>query len=323
MSNKVKVAVAGASGIGKHHAKWYHRAGCEVIAFWGRSEASCALTERALKEIFPFAGRAYWDLERMLAQEQPDLVDVSLPNELHFDCAWLALEAGCHVLCEKPLVWDAEPGVALLDQGRRLIEKARERGRQFGVCTQYAASLPHYLELHRLERGPVERIHSFYAEMETLARGRQRDAAAVWLDMGPHPLSLLLSWVPEGALDLNSLQVHTGEREVRAVFDFNTAANTCHSEVVVRDVEVGQPVRRFGLNGFLADCEGRADQGGEYRAVLRHGERELMGTDFMELLIRQCIAAIEQPSPDKKMLVTGEAGLKNLELQLQILAQIK
>ncbi|NKB72600.1 MAG: hypothetical protein GKR89_36470 [Candidatus Latescibacteria bacterium] len=322
MSGKIKVAVAGASGIGKHHAKWYHRAGCEVVAFWGRNQASCASTERALKEILPFAGRAYWDLPQMLDQEQPDLVDISLPNELHFDCAWQALEAGCHVLCEKPLVWDDGPSAALLEKGQRLIDKARENGRQLGVCTQYAASLPHYGELHSLARGPVGPIHSFYAEMETLARGRQRDAATVWLDMGPHPLSLLLSWVPEGRLDPHSLQVQTGQREVTVRFDFITATDRCRSEIVVRDVEDGQPVRRFGVNGFVAHCEGRADEEGEYRAVLRHNKQEIVGTDFMELLIRQCVAAIEPPVVDKEMLVRGEAGLRNLELQLQILTQV-
>ena len=42
----------------------------------------------------------------------------------------------------------------------------------------------------------------------------------------------------------------------------------------------------------------------------------------MELLIRQCVAAIEPPVVDKEMLVRGEAGLRNLELQLQILTQV-
>ena len=52
MAGKMKVAIAGASGIGRHHAKWYNMAGCEIVGFWGRSEESCSETEKVLKELF-------------------------------------------------------------------------------------------------------------------------------------------------------------------------------------------------------------------------------------------------------------------------------
>ena len=58
---KLRVAVAGASGIGKHHAKWYHMAGCEVVGFLGSSQETCEATVGALKAIFPFEGRGYTD----------------------------------------------------------------------------------------------------------------------------------------------------------------------------------------------------------------------------------------------------------------------
>ena len=104
----LRVAIAGASGIGKHHAKWFHRVGAQVVGFLGRSRESAAATERVLRDIFPFAGRSYWDLDRLLTEEAPDVVDVCLPNEAHFDCAKCAFERGCHVLCEKPLVWHSD-----------------------------------------------------------------------------------------------------------------------------------------------------------------------------------------------------------------------
>ena len=48
MERGLRVAIAGASGIGKHHAKWFHRGGAQVVGFLGRSRESVAATERVL-----------------------------------------------------------------------------------------------------------------------------------------------------------------------------------------------------------------------------------------------------------------------------------
>ena len=317
MANRLRVAVAGASGIGKHHAKWYHLAGCEVIGFLGSNQDSCAATAPALGEIFPFSGKGYWDWEELLGEARPDLVDICTPNELHHAHASRALEAGCHVLCEKPLVWDpAEEHEKILEKGREMVESAREKGLKLGVCTQYAMALPHYAQLcgAELEGGQIE---SFYAEMETLARGRQRSPFQIWIDMGSHPLSLLLAWIPDGAIAAESLRVDFQGCEARARFDFVSAQGRCPSEIVVRDLEEGAPVRRFGVNGAVVDCSGRPDESGAYCAVLSRGAEEEVGTDFMSLLVSQFIAAVEEPQ--KPVPVSGETGLRNLELLVEVL----
>ena len=42
----------------------------------------------------------------LIAREDIDLVDVCTPSATHFDLTWAALEAGKHVLCEKPVAYD-------------------------------------------------------------------------------------------------------------------------------------------------------------------------------------------------------------------------
>ena len=317
MERPLRVAIAGASGIGKHHAKWFHHAGAQVVGFWGRSRESAAATERVLRDIFPFAGQGYCDLDQLLSEEAPDVVDVCLPNEVHFDCVTRALERGCHVLCEKPLVWHDGGAEQTLTQARALVDMARQTKRHLGVCTQYAATLPDYRQLYEEARGSLATIESFYAEMETLARGRRRSAAEVWIDMAPHPLSMLLAWMPDGVIEPVSLQVTSESGEVRACFSFAAATSRCHCEIIVRDLPDGQPLRRFGVNGFLVDCEGRSAPDGTYCSVLSAGESELVGDDFMSLLIARFAEAAMQPN--LAPLVSGEVGLRNLELQLQIL----
>ncbi len=320
MERPLRVAIAGASGIGKHHAKWFHRVGAQVVGFLGRSRESAAATERVLSDIFPFAGQGYWDLDRLLIEEVPNVVDVCLPNEAHFDCVTRALERGCHVLCEKPLVWHSDGAEQTLMQARALVDLAQQTDLHLGVCTQYAASLPYYRQLYEEARGSLATVESFYAEMETLARGRRRSAAEVWVDMAPHPLSMLLAWMPDGVIEPASLQVVSGRGEVRARFSFADSAGSCLCEIIVRDLHAGQPLRRFGVNGFLVDCAGRSAPDGTYCSVLSTGESELIGDDFMSLLIARFAEAAIQPRLTP--LVSSEVGLHNLELQLQVLQNV-
>ena len=108
-----------------------------------------------------------------------------------------------------------------------------------------------------------------------------------------------------------------GNGEVRACFIFADSAASCRCEIIVRDRPAGQPRRRFGVNGFLVDCTGRSAPDGTYCSVLSTGESELIGDDFMALLIAEFAEAAIQPK--RVPLVSGEVGLRNLELQLQIL----
>lgn len=319
----MRVAVAGVNGIGKHHAKWYDLAGAEVVAFLGSSKESCVMGAEALRAIFPFDGRYYSDFDVLLEHERPDIVDICLPNELHFAYAKKALEQGSHVLCEKPLVWEEHAeSEELARKARELVDIAHARGLLLGMCSQYAAALPQYERVHERSRGQVEPPKSFYVEMETLARGRNRSPEEIWLDMGPHPLSLLLAWMPNGNVCIETLEMSFVGRKARACFDFRIRDQlpACRCEIVVRDVHEGKPIRRFGINGFIVDCEGRADETGTYRCVLSSGAIEDVGEDFMSLHIAQFMSCIKDPT--FAPLVSGEIGARNLELQLQILQHV-
>ena len=92
--------------------------------------------------------RSYSDFDALLEHERPDIVDICLPNELHFAYAKKALEIGSHVLCEKPLIWveDADPEL-IARNARELVDLAHARGLRLGMCSHHAAALPHYERL--------------------------------------------------------------------------------------------------------------------------------------------------------------------------------
>ncbi|HKE00620.1 MAG TPA: Gfo/Idh/MocA family oxidoreductase, partial [Planctomycetota bacterium] len=65
-------------------------------------------------------------LDELLARERPDAAHVLVPPHLHAEVAAPLLEAGVHVLLEKPMVLTTE-------DGRRLLESARRGGARLGV----------------------------------------------------------------------------------------------------------------------------------------------------------------------------------------------
>ncbi|HLK55358.1 MAG TPA: Gfo/Idh/MocA family oxidoreductase [Chthonomonadaceae bacterium] len=65
--------------------------------------------------------RTYTDHRALLAAEKPDAVVVATTHATHFDVAWDCLEAGAHVLIEKPMT-------LLAADARALTELAAERG---------------------------------------------------------------------------------------------------------------------------------------------------------------------------------------------------
>ncbi|HYT11649.1 MAG TPA: Gfo/Idh/MocA family oxidoreductase [Candidatus Nitrosopolaris sp.] len=94
----VGAAVIGTGFIGAVHVDALRRLGVQVHGVVGSS--SSRGTERARAAGLP---PAYESMEAMLADERVDVVHVTSPNHLHHAHAKAALEAGKHVVCEKPL----------------------------------------------------------------------------------------------------------------------------------------------------------------------------------------------------------------------------
>ncbi|MFH1743616.1 MAG: Gfo/Idh/MocA family oxidoreductase [bacterium] len=97
---KLKAAVIGCGAIAQHcHIPGYlGNKGCELVA---AADPSGARRKEA-KEKFGVP-RTYTSAETLFKRETPDVVSICTPNRFHAEQAVMALEHGCHVLCEKPL----------------------------------------------------------------------------------------------------------------------------------------------------------------------------------------------------------------------------
>ncbi len=124
MTKKLRAMVLGSGFAGQGHTMALRAAGVDVVAMASRTRAVC---ERVAADLgIPAAGV---DWRRMLAEVQPDIVAVGTPGGAHLEMISAALEANCHVLCDKPLATTAA-------DARTLYQLAKAHG----VKSAYAAS---------------------------------------------------------------------------------------------------------------------------------------------------------------------------------------
>lgn len=74
--------------------------------------------------------KGYTDYRQMLAEEDLDAVVITSPHTMHYEHACAALEAGCHVLIDKPMTTRAE-------DARNLVALAAEKGREIIIPYGY------------------------------------------------------------------------------------------------------------------------------------------------------------------------------------------
>jgi predicted dehydrogenase len=105
----LKAAVVGVGFVGVAHVENLRRLGVEVVGVAGSTPARARAKAAAAN--LPSVYESY---EAMLADPAVDVVHVTTPNHLHAEQVRLALDAGKHVVCEKPLAVDSSESADLL-----------------------------------------------------------------------------------------------------------------------------------------------------------------------------------------------------------------
>jgi predicted dehydrogenase len=146
--NHIGAAVVGAGFIGPVHVEALRRLGVEVRGILGCDQRE---SESAKKNLgLP---KAYSGLDEVLADREVQAVHLAVPNVLHYDFAKRVLNAGKHVMCEKPLAMNSA-------QSAELVALAGSKKLAAGVCYNIRF-YPLNLEARdRVARGEVGRIFS-------------------------------------------------------------------------------------------------------------------------------------------------------------------
>src|ERR671912_2908628 len=130
---EIGVGLVGYKFMGRTHSNAYR----QVARFFDvdptpRMRAICGREEAAVKAAAESLGWEEYetDFRKLVARDDIGLVDVSTPGFTHKEIAIAALEAGKHVLCEKPLA-------NTLDEAREMVDAARRPGTVNMVCHNY------------------------------------------------------------------------------------------------------------------------------------------------------------------------------------------
>ncbi len=120
--DKVRVGIIGCGGIanGKHMPSLKKVAECEMVAF---CDIIVEKAEKAAKEYGVEGAKVYADYKELLADKTIDVVHVCTPNRSHSFITVDALEAGKHVMCEKPMAINTAEAQKMLDAAKRTGKK--------------------------------------------------------------------------------------------------------------------------------------------------------------------------------------------------------
>ncbi len=231
---KLKCAVIGTGYLGKFHAEKYaNLPNCELVAVVDIN------TEIANKIAQKHNAKAYTDYQALLGSV--DAVSIVVPTCLHYKVAKDFLNAGAHVLVEKPIT-------VTLEQADELIEIANKNQLtlQVGHLERFNAAI---LALKTTENQPV------FIESHRLSpfNPRANDVSVV-LDLMIHDIDIILSLVNSDIIkiDASGTKVLTQDTDIanaRLTFKNGCVANVTASRI---SLKMERKMRLFCPSAYIS-----------------------------------------------------------------------
>lgn len=308
---KLRAAVVGVGYFGSRHVnKW---AAMDDIELAYLVDADAELARKTAKK---FGAAAVTDLREILGKV--DVASVAVPTEHHFDVAHALLQAGVHVLVEKPLT-------RTLDEADRLVAAAEAKGLELrvGHLERFNPALvavrdrivsPRFMECHRL--APF--------------KPRSTDVDVV-LDLMIHDIDIILSLVRAEVAEVRAsgVPVLTGSVDIanaRIEFADGCVANVTASRVSaksMRKLRVFQPDTYVSIDFEARECAVASRLPGEDRhgmPRIDHQLKRFAEGDSLEAELRAFADAVRgraQPG------ATGREGRRALDLALAVSHRIR
>ncbi|MGA2762612.1 MAG: Gfo/Idh/MocA family oxidoreductase [Spirochaetia bacterium] len=188
---KIAVGVIGTGFIGPAHVEALRRLpNAEVVALADIDETTARVKAESLG-----VAQSYGDYRKLLARDDVRVVHICTPNHLHFEMSKKALEAGKHVVCEKPLAVEAREAAELVELAARkgLVNAVHFNVRYYPLMRQVKVMA------QKREIGDIFSVHGGYLQdwlyyptdynwrLEPKLSGKSRAVA----DIGSHWMDLI------------------------------------------------------------------------------------------------------------------------------------
>ena len=232
--DRIKTGVIGVGRLGRFHAqKHAANPGAELVGIF---DADPKRAEEVAREV---GCRRYANLEALLADV--DAVSCAAPTTLHSEVGLQILEAGCHLLMEKPIAATSKEAKALVDTAAK-----KNLVLQVGHIERFN---PAVTALRGVE------VHPKFVEAHRLAPYSPRGAdVSVVHDLMIHDLDVLLHWMGHEVerVDASGVPVITKEVDianVRITFSGKRVANLTASRISLKRM---RKFRMFDENAYIS-----------------------------------------------------------------------
>lgn len=271
------------------------------------------------------AGRLYplqqvaADYRELLANPTLDALVIATPAHSHFGIVRAALEAGKHVLVEKPLAMSSAEARALIESARR-----SDRVLMVGHTFEFNPAVLRIKEL--LDEGALGELFYVYSNRVNLGRV-QRDINALW-SIAPHDISILLFLLNAMPLSISARGgafLSAGVEDVVFCllrFPKNVIAHVHASwldpsktrqmtlvgsekMIVYDDVDPEAKLKIYDKGLYK-----RGDAFGEFQLRVRSGDLYIPRIDLTEPLRNECAHFLECIREHKTPRTDGENGLR-------------
>jgi predicted dehydrogenase len=240
-----------------------HRAGLALppVQLVGVSDINEKVGRQRANELdVPF----YVDYRRMLAETRPEVAIILTPPPLHAEIAIACLQAGCHVLLEKPIAIRIEDADAM-------VAAARAHGRLLGVMFQHRYR-PEVRAARRLiqqgQLGSIERVEmsavwtrpASYFQQAAWRGTWSGEGGGVLINQAQHNLDVLcfLFGLPRRVSAWTRNQLHRIEAEdtAQAMLEWSDGAlGSFH--VSTAEADIKERIKVVGTGGMLEMVQGR------------------------------------------------------------------
>lgn len=309
----LNVGVIGIGMMGQNHARVYS----EIANLVGISD----LDEKKLNEISKrFNVKGYKHYDDLLERKDLEAVSVSSPTSTHYDIVNEAIDAGKHVLVEKPMGGD-------LEKARELLAKARRKGVVLAVG---------YIERHNpvvgFTKGLIEKrqfgdVISVSSRRVSSFPSRIKDVGVI-LDLGIHDIDVIRYLLGSKVKSVFALTGKTGEKEfedhANILLEFENGVFAFTEVNWLTPMKVRKVSLTCSLNFVEMDYINqniqissstikRIDPGNLYRIPQEYEERkiELERREPLKNELSDFLGAIQHGG---EPLVSGEEGVRTLEI---------
>ena len=249
MSSKVKWGILSTASIGTEHVipAMINGEYCAVQAIASRNKG--AAEKVAARYEIP---RAYGSYEELLMDPEIDAVYIPLPNHLHVPWSILALQAGKHVLVEKPVALSSEEARKLLDESLKYPELKVMEAFMFRHHPQWLKAK----EL--LESGiigslkTIQSSFSFFEDDPESIVNKKEFGGGSLMDIGCYPISLSRFLFNAEPINVYAnIEVHPQFKTdtlATAILEFENGTSAFFSSTLMPDM---QQAEVFGSKGRI------------------------------------------------------------------------